>query len=91
MVKAEDLVKEQQERENQKKETYKKIFDRIEKKISLASASNFYECNYEIPKFIIGLPLYNLKKCKKFVTKKLIENGFKVESEENVISISWKP
>ena len=40
------------------------------KKISLASASNFYECNYEIPKFIIGLPLYNLKKCKKFVTKK---------------------
>ena len=34
MVKAEDLVKEQQERENQKKETYKKIYDRIEKNIS---------------------------------------------------------
>ena len=91
MVKAADLVKEQKERENLKKETYKKIFDRIEKKITLASACNAYECNYEIPKFIIGLPLYSIKKCKKFVIKKLKENGFKVDSQENLIFISWKP
>ncbi len=91
MVKASDLVKEQKERENHKKETYKKIFERIEKKITLASASNAYECNYEIPNFIIGLPLYSVKKCKKFVVKKLIENGFKVDSKENIVFISWKP
>lgn len=91
MVKASDLVKEQKERENQKKETYKKILERIEKKITLASASNAYECTYDIPNFIMGLPLYNVKKCKKFVTKKLVENGFNVDSKENILLISWKP
>ncbi len=31
MVKANDLIKQQREREEKKKETYKKILDRIEK------------------------------------------------------------
>lgn len=92
MVKANDLIKEQQEREEKKKETYKKILNRIEKKIVLASKSNFYECKYDIPEFIIGLPIYSVDNCKKFIKEKLKKNGFKVTNFlNNIILISWYP
>ena len=42
MVKAGDLVKAQKEKDNIKYKTFKKIFDLIEKKIVLASSSNYY-------------------------------------------------
>ena len=91
MVKASDLIKEQNDREEKKKEIFKKVFERVEKKITLASASNFYECYYEIPSFIKVLPLYSIENCKEYVKKRLKENGFKVKSKENILVISWKP
>uniref|UniRef100_A0A6C0D8R2 Uncharacterized protein n=1 Tax=viral metagenome TaxID=1070528 RepID=A0A6C0D8R2_9ZZZZ len=92
MVKAEDLINNQKERDKIKFKTFEKIFNSIEKKITLASASNFYYVWYEIPEFIIGFPLYNLKECTQFVIKKLKKNGFKIEEfEPNIILIEWFP
>jgi hypothetical protein len=92
MVKAEDLIKKQKDKQKLKKKTYKKVFDRIEKKIILASNSNSYNCAYEIPKLIIGLPIYSVEGCTKYVIKKLKKNGFQVEllSDSNIF-ISWYP
>ena len=50
MVKANDLINEQQKREKIKIETFKKVFENIEKKIVLASAGNFYYVWYKICK-----------------------------------------
>ena len=90
MVKASDLIKEQNEREKKKEIIFKKIYKRIEGKVKLASLANLYECWYEIPEFILNLPLYNLEDCKNYIVKKLNKNGFKSGIVVNNIWISWK-
>jgi hypothetical protein len=92
MVKAQDLINDQKEREKIKFKTFAKIYKNIEKKITLASASNFYYVWYEIPEFIIGFPLYNLEECKTVVIRQLKDNGFEIEKfERNIILIKWFP
>jgi hypothetical protein len=92
MVKASDLVKEQQEKNNIKKKNYHKVYKRIEKKILQASSVNEYKCWYEIPEFILGIPLYSFDDCKNYVINKLKNDGFKTEMiSNNVILIDWTP
>jgi hypothetical protein len=90
MVKASDLVKEQEKRENLKEKTYDKIYERLEKKIILASEANLWSIWYEIPQFILGIPLYKLKSCAKYLKKKLEKNGFKTDFyKPNLLLIKW--
>ena len=92
MVKAQDLINSQKEREKIKYKTFSKIYSNIEKKIELASSINFYYVWYEIPEFIIGFPLYNLNECKTCVVKQFKDNDFDVEEfEKNIILIKWFP
>jgi hypothetical protein len=91
MVKASDLVKEQSSRDNDKKKIYKQIYKRIQYKIVNASKSNLYECYYDIPEFILNLPLYNMESCKEYLIKKLKKDEFIVENYAmNILWISWK-
>lgn len=92
MVKADELIKEQKEREERKIITFEKVYKTIEKKIILASASNFYYVWHEMPEFILGLPTYNLKSCIKYVVKKLKENKFECDwFSPNILLIKWFP
>jgi hypothetical protein len=91
MVKAQDLIESQKERENIKYITFNKIYKNLEKKIQLASNSNFYYVWYEIPEFIIGCPLYKIDECKEYIIKKIIKNGFEIEEINNFIIIKWFP
>ena len=92
MVKATDLIKKQKEREDMKKETYNKIYKRIEKKICTASDANCYHTWYQIPEFLVGLPVYSFKDCKEYVQNKLVHNGFNVDFyEPNILFIKWFP
>jgi len=92
MVKADKLIKEQKERDDRKKITFDKIFIKIEKKIVLSSASNYYYTWYSIPEFIVGLPIYSLSGCKEYIVNKLKENGFEIEFfEPNILLIKWFP
>jgi hypothetical protein len=92
MVKAQDLIKTQKEREKIKYKTFSKIYSNIEKKITIASSSNFYYVWYEIPEFIIGFPLYNVAECKTVVVKQLKDNGFNIEEfDNNIILVTWFP
>ena len=92
MVNAKDLIKEQKEREQIRIQTFKKVYKNVEKKIILASASNFYYVWYEVPEFILGIPIYNLKKCINFLQNKLQDNGFNIELyKPNILLIKWFP
>ena len=92
MVKADKLIKEQKERDDRKKYTFDKIFMKIEKKIVLASSGNFYYTWYQVPEFILGLPLYSLKECKEYIEGKLNKDGFETEFfEPNYLLIKWFP
>jgi hypothetical protein len=92
MVKAMDLFSEQKQRELHKMKIYKKVYKRIEKKIILASSMNLYQCWYQIPEFLLNVPLYNLEDCKRFLEREFIHDGFQVYFTgdfNNVIVISW--
>ena len=90
MVKASDLIKEQMDRKKNKEKIFDKIYNRIENKVIKASNNNFYECYYEIPEFILNIPLYDFNDCKYYVLQKLIKNEFKASLfSYNTIYISW--
>jgi hypothetical protein len=92
MVKASELIKNQKEREEKKKNTFDKIYIHIEKKIVTASASDYYYTWYQIPEFLVGLPLYSVDECQIYVQQKLKNNGFDTEFfEPNLIYIKWFP
>jgi hypothetical protein len=92
MVKAGKLIKEQKERDERKKITFEKVFIKIEKKIVMASAANYYYCWYSIPEFIVGLPMYSFIECKEYVEIKVNKNGFETEFfDPNILLIKWFP
>lgn len=90
MVKASDLVKQQTDKDKLKNKIYNKIYKRIEHKITISSASNLYECWYEVPEFIYNIPLYKIDDCMIYLVKQLIKNEFKVDRNNNILYISWK-
>lgn len=90
MVKAIDLINDQNIRNKSREKVYKQIYKKIEKKILFASSMNLYECWYELPEVIFNIPLYNMESCKNYVKNKLKDDGFKVYFVENKIVISWK-
>lgn len=92
MVKADDLIKEQKEREERKKITFDKIYKLVEKKIIVASAGDYYYTWYQIPEFLVGLPIYSLDECAKYIKDKLKKNGFESDLyEPNILLIKWFP
>ena len=91
MVKAQDLINEQKERDRNKEKIYKQIYKKVETKILQASNMNLYECWYQLPEFIFNIPLYNLDSCKHYLNKKLLNDGFTIYfTDINIICISWK-
>jgi hypothetical protein len=92
MVKAEDLIKKQKEREDRKYLTFEKIYELVEKKICTASAGDFYYTWFQVPEMLIGLPLYSRNECQQYIIKKLEKNGFETEFfEPNILLIKWFP
>jgi len=92
MVKAEDLIKQQKEREDRKYLTFDKIYEHVEKKICLASSGNYYYTWFQVPEMLIGLPSYCYKECQTYIMDKLKKNGFETEFfEPNIILIKWFP
>ena len=90
MVKAQDLINEQRERDKHKEKIYKKIYKKVEIKILQASSMNLYECWYQLPEFLFNIPLYNLEGCKQYLKHKLSNDGFNVYfTDINIICISW--
>lgn len=90
MVKAYELIKQQKEREKRKKITFDKIYLVIEKKIILASTGDYYYTWYQIPEFLVGLPMYSVDECQKYIQEKLKMNGFNTEFFlPNILLIKW--
>lgn len=90
MVKADELIKQQKEREQRRKVTFEKIYSLIEKKIILASSGDLYFTWFEIPEFLVGLPIYSFKDCCDYICAKLKKNGFESEFfEPNILLIKW--
>jgi len=90
MINAIELYTKQKEREKIKYKTYDIIYKSIEKKIILASSTNFYYIWYQLPEFIIGYPKFNIDDCKQNIINKLKLNKFIIEEYySNLLLIQW--
>ncbi len=90
MIKANDLIQQQKERDKNKYKIFNKIYELIEKKILSASQCDHYYTIYEIPEFLIGYPIYSFENCSEYIQNKLKENGFKIFFySPNILFISW--
>jgi len=62
-----------------KKTIYDKLLYKIQQKIFKASSLETFSILYEIPKFIIGCPIYSLTDCSEYIVQNLETNGFKAK------------
>ena len=89
MINIHDLNKERQLIQQRKQLLYKDILEKIYHKIKSVNKLNNF-CYYVIPKFIIGMPLFNISKCSDYIYNQLIKTGFKVTRiKYNYFLIYW--
>ena len=90
MVTADELVQEQNERNIKRKKFLKKIYKLVERRIIDSSKINLNQCYYDIPNFILNVPIYSIQDCRNYIVDKLKKNGFNVDIiTENRKIISW--
>jgi hypothetical protein len=92
MININDLFLDQREKEKQKNEIYDNVLKQCHKKIIRAVKLDPYNnfCFYVIPKFIYGVPLYNIDKCINYLVVNLTKNGFKINyTHPNLLIITW--
>jgi len=90
MVNVKDLHKENKIQEDENKKLYKKIYKLLETNIVSNNKKNVCECYFEVSLFYFGMPLYSIDDCVKYIKKKLVKNGFKVEIlGKNGIHVKW--
>ena len=89
MIDINELSKERKKLQKKKELVFKNILKRIYNKIKLVNKLNNY-CYYMIPKFIVGMPLFDITKCSEYVFNELVKKGFKVTRVQfNHFMIYW--
>lgn len=79
-----------------KQQRRKAIFDTILQKchfrIERAANNEQYQCSYEVPQYVVGLPLYSVEECIHYIKEQLGQNGFSVRYIFPVtLQITWFP
>jgi hypothetical protein len=71
---------------------FQSILVKCHTKITEAAKNELYLCHYHVPEYVMGLPLYNISDCTKYIMTQLQENGFTVEHVyHKCLIISWFP
>jgi hypothetical protein len=68
--------------ENKRREklaTYEKIYEQCQKRILKYATNDKYRCFFEVPEFILGLPVFNINSVTLYVIEKLTQSGFMVK------------
>jgi|TARA_B110000967_G_C18375935_1_gene312908 hypothetical protein len=67
------------------------ILQKIHSRIRASARKEETHCFYQVPEFIIGVPLYNVLDLRKYLINSLEKNGFKLlYMEPNWLFISWE-
>ena len=91
MINVTELQKDQENRNDIKKKTYEKILVDLTRIVKNRARLGQKECFLNIPAFIIGKPLYNIRQATKYVIHKMRRNGFVVyDGGANEIYVSWR-
>ena len=71
---------------------YESVLEKCHMKIQTAANKEKYELFYDVPQYVVGLPLFNINECIDFIVKQLTNNGFVVNYHfPKILHISWFP
>ena len=93
MININELFSGQEEKEKHKEEIYDSVLQKCHQRIIRSTKLNPYinYCFYIVPKFVYGIPLYNIEKCINYLVTHLTKNGFNVTyTHPNFLLISWE-
>jgi hypothetical protein len=91
-VNIDQLHKNQQDKLKKRYEIYEKILVRCHNKIKNTAnhPDNMGFCFFEIPRYVYGTPLFDIKGCVVYMVNSLVKNGFDVRyTHPNLLFISW--
>ena len=78
------------QKNNKRLEKFDGILKKIHTRIKYYSKLERTYCFFQIPEFIIGIPLYNVKDLRNYIINSLRRNGFHiVYIDPNWLYISW--
>jgi hypothetical protein len=91
MINIEELHREQEKKDDNKREIFTTILEMVHDKIRFTNkVSNDKFCFFVVPTYVYGLPLFNVNNCIIYLTKKLTENGFDIRfTSPNLLLINW--
>jgi hypothetical protein len=85
-----DIHNEINRRKEIRTKSYKKVLEVCENKIRTASEKELFKIYIDVPEFIIGLPIYDISDCIKYITANLEKNGFLVQYYfPKTLYVSW--
>ena len=85
-----DIHNEINRRKEIRTKSYKKVLEVCENKIRTASEKELFKIYIDVPEFIIGLPIYDISDCIKYITSNLERNGFLVQYYfPKTLYVSW--
>lgn len=86
-----DLYSTINEKNIKRLEIYDNVLVKCHKRIKYNSSLERTYCFYQIPEFIIGVPLYKVTEMRTYIINSLKNNGFKIMYiEPNWLFISWE-
>jgi hypothetical protein len=72
-------------------EHFDSILQKIHSRIRTNAGKEQTHCFYQVPEFIIGVPLYNVMDLRRYLINSLEKNGFKLlYMDPNWLFISWE-
>jgi hypothetical protein len=84
------LYKSQVQRTDHRQETYDIVVRRVHHRVQTVSLRNETHCVFELPKLIVGMPLYDPFECCGYVIRTLKVEGFYVKYyHPNFLYINW--
>ena len=89
-LKMHDLFEKSNQKQLKRMEIYDDVLVRCHKRIRYNSQLERTYCFYQIPEFILGVPLYNINEMKEYIINSLKKNGFQIMYiDPNWIFINW--
>ena len=87
-----ELYKSINDKKASKVNHFEHVLKKCHSKIKLAAQNNHFACFFEVPEFVVGLPLFNVTECISYIINALKDNGFVVKYlYPKTVFISWDP
>lgn len=80
------------EKRRRRIETFDRLLEMCHKRIRRAAELEKFECEYDVPEYVMGLPLFNVNDCLDHIMNRLRTNGFQVQHVfPKTVRVTWFP